>query len=206
VREGFGAIAAVLALVASVTASRGEVLYDEGPVSGGVNAWTINFDYAVADSFTLSQTSIVTGVNFGVWSLPGDTISTVDWAITPAANTFADMGTAAVSTSYLYTNGYGYAVSWDSFSIPGQNLAAGTYWLVLQNAAVTNGDPIYWDENDGLSLAYENTYGQIGSESFQVLGTAAPEPSTWAMMLIGFSGLGLAGYSRFKKQRAVLTS
>jgi hypothetical protein len=25
-------------------------------------------------------------------------------------------------------------------------------------------------------------------------GAAAPEPSTWAMMLLGFAGLGFAGY------------
>jgi hypothetical protein len=30
---------------------------------------------------------------------------------------------------------------------------------------------------------------------------AAPEPSTWAMMLIGFAGLGLAGYRRSRNNR-----
>ncbi len=28
-----------------------------------------------------------------------------------------------------------------------------------------------------------------------------PEPSTWAMMLLGFAGMGLGGYSRFRKHR-----
>jgi len=36
----------------------------------------------------------------------------------------------------------------------------------------------------------------LGSPSF-----ATPEPSTWAMMLLGFAGLGFAGYSRSKKYR-----
>jgi hypothetical protein len=31
--------------------------------------------------------------------------------------------------------------------------------------------------------------------------TAIPETSTWAMMLLGFAGLGYAGYSRAKKRR-----
>jgi hypothetical protein len=33
---------------------------------------------------------------------------------------------------------------------------------------------------------------------------AAPEPSTWAMMLIGFAGLALAGYRRTKAGSATL--
>ena len=31
------------------------------------------------------------------------------------------------------------------------------------------------------------------------LPTAVPEPSTWAMMLIGFAGLGFAGYRASRK-------
>jgi hypothetical protein len=37
--------------------------------------------------------------------------------------------------------------------------------------------------------------------SFEAL-TAVPERSTWALMLIGFAGLGLAGYSRAKRLSA----
>ena len=32
-----------------------------------------------------------------------------------------------------------------------------------------------------------------------ILGPAVPEPSTWAMMLLGFAGLGFAGYRRAKR-------
>ena len=32
--------------------------------------------------------------------------------------------------------------------------------------------------------------------------TGVPEPSTWAMMLAGFLGLGFAGYRRMKVSRA----
>ena len=31
---------------------------------------------------------------------------------------------------------------------------------------------------------------------------AAPEPSTWAMMLVGFAGLGYAGYWRARRAAA----
>jgi hypothetical protein len=34
----------------------------------------------------------------------------------------------------------------------------------------------------------------IEGDGVFALGGAVPEPSTWAMMLLGFAGLGLAGY------------
>jgi PEP-CTERM motif len=33
---------------------------------------------------------------------------------------------------------------------------------------------------------------------------AVPEPSTWAMMLVGFGGLGFAAYRTSAKKRAAL--
>ena len=37
--------------------------------------------------------------------------------------------------------------------------------------------------------------------SFSLSGSVVPEPSTWAMMLLGFAGLGFAGYRRARKAR-----
>ena len=35
--------------------------------------------------------------------------------------------------------------------------------------------------------------------------TAVPEPSTWALMLAGFAGLGFAGYRKMKDRRAAFS-
>ncbi len=35
---------------------------------------------------------------------------------------------------------------------------------------------------------------------------AIPEPSTWAMMILGFAGVGFVGYRRAKKGRAMLAA
>ncbi len=39
--------------------------------------------------------------------------------------------------------------------------------------------------------------------SFDGLMFAAPEPSTWAMMVLGFAGVGFAGYRRTRKAAVV---
>ena len=46
----------------------------------------------------------------------------------------------------------------------------------------------------------------IGSEANRGGTSGVPEPSTWAMMLIGFVGLGFAGYRRAKKARATVAA
>ena len=42
---------------------------------------------------------------------------------------------------------------------------------------------------------YKWTWGSGANQNFTlVIGTVVPEPSTWAMMLLGFAGLGFMGY------------
>ena len=41
---------------------------------------------------------------------------------------------------------------------------------------------------------YEWTWGGGADQNFTIVVEAVPESSTWAMMLLGFAGLGLAGY------------
>ena len=57
----------LLSILAAVPASAGPVVFDNYPVNGTIDAWTINYGFWVSDSFTLASTSTVTGVNFGVW-------------------------------------------------------------------------------------------------------------------------------------------
>jgi probable HAF family extracellular repeat protein len=54
-----------------------------------------------------------------------------------------------------------------------------------------------WGINDrGLAVGYSF----VGSVSVPVV----PEPSTWAMLLLGFAGLGFAGYRRARAGRVTL--
>jgi probable HAF family extracellular repeat protein len=55
----------------------------------------------------------------------------------------------------------------------------------------------------GPGIAYGiNDYGQVVGESLGPPPAPVPEPSTWAMMLFGFAGLGYAGYRQAKHELA----
>ena len=181
-----------------------DVGYDNGAINGNVDAWTINFGYVVSDSYVLASNTNITGFSIGVWEFPGDTTTSVDWAVglTEYGNEIAH-GTASVTDTFISTNGFGYNV--DELTATGLNvpeLANVTYWLSLQNAVVASGDPVFWDENSGKSQASESSVGTIPSEAFTINtsggggGGTTPEPSS--IMLFGSGILGLAGVLRRK--------
>jgi hypothetical protein len=69
----------------------------------------------------------------------------------------------------------------------------------LENGALIDGGPD--------SLVANTNDGVAGQYIFAVRGgnviPGTPEPSTWAMLLIGFAGLGFAGYHKAKTLRTV---
>jgi hypothetical protein len=87
----------------------------------------------------------------------------------------------------------------------GQTLAAGSYLLFLTNptdlalpAYAGDGNGIYIDSQP---LAAGATYKAIGNgyNLGVALSNSVPEASTWALMVLGFAGLGFAGYRRSRK-------
>src|SRR5271167_2407376 len=157
--------------------------WDNGPINGTTDAWTINFGYIVSDSY-ISDGTTVTGFMFGVWEFPGDVLSSVQWSITSGENsgTVFGSGTASganLTDTFISTNQFGYDI--DKITVTGLNASTTngtTYWLNLQNASVPSGDPVFWDENSGKgcnspgcpSQAYESSVGTIASEAFDITG------------------------------------
>ena len=165
--------------------------YNNGPINGTTDAWTINFGYVVSDTFVLNQNGTVTSIQFGVWEFPGDAMQTVDFTISLTENGTGVGGTRNVTDTFISTNQFGYDIDKISFNTGGVPLAAGTYWLNLMNAVVPSGNPVYWDENSGPSSASESAVGTIPSEAFTLnytTGYPFPEPSI--VLLFGILGLG----------------
>ena len=202
-------IAALVACAGlSSQASAAPFLYTNGPLNGtvdGVNIYSPGDE--LSDSFVLSQAAVVTGVTFGVWVRPGNTVNTVDYGITTTPATYTDNGTVSVTSGSTTTNSFGLNVGTDLFSIPPTSLAAGTYYLVLQKATVNGTNPeVYWDQNSGPSSATHSIDGPIASESFSILGTytvsSVPLPAALPLFATGLVGLGLLGCRRKRKAAA----
>jgi hypothetical protein len=89
-------------------------------------------------------------------------------------------------------------------------LAADTrYWIELSTSTGSL-EWAYTAANDGIGVANEYNFsaGSVSANQaftpYQMrIGSAVPEPSTWALMLAGFAGLGFVGY-RSSRKSAVL--
>jgi len=189
--------------LASVPAVAGDTLYSNGPVNGYGGAWNISDGSVVSDSINLnSSRSNVYSIELGIWMLPGESLLSLDWSITSAPNggTVYGSGTAAgqdLSSTFLFTNSFGYDVYQITASGLDVRLDAGTYWLNEQKADGTlGGQTVYWDENSGPSMAYDSTLGTIPSESFTLLGASGTTPEPGSLALFGSGALGLAGLLR----------
>ena len=195
----FIVVAAVLLIGLPAAA---QILYENGPINGETDGWTINEGFVVNDSFTISTgSSTINGLSFGAWLTQGDVLQSVEvyLASEPFGGTVYFNGQVNVTQSNCFVNNYGYDVCTETASFGGPTLPNGTYWLSLLNATVSNGDPVYWDENQGVGCHSEGCpsqaceggcIGSIPSEAFSILGSGSgtgsvPEPGSLALVGAG---------------------
>jgi hypothetical protein len=208
----FTVLALLLLVVMTVSPAAAQTLYENGPINGGIDAWTINNGFLVADTFTISGgNSTVGGLSIGAWLSAGDVLESAEVSITEFANSgtvYFDQ-TVNFTQSGCFLNNFRFDVCTETSSFNGPTLNNGTYWVNLQNAVSADGTPVYWDENDGIgchsvgcpSQADNGGLGTLPSEAFTILGTASgtgstPEPGS----LVLFGG-GLVASLGFVRRR-----
>jgi hypothetical protein len=200
------AVIAILVVAASAVPAKADTVYTNGAIDGNTNARTINFGWDVSNSFTVGTADTLVSATIGLWAFPGDTLTAVTWDVGTSffANDVATGTDSAPVNTFQFTNGYGYDIYSTSIAISG-SVAPGTYYLSLHDAVTTFGQPIYWDQNSGPSLAMQNNgIGSVASESFTIFGSGGggggtPEPAS--LLLLGSGLLGLAGGIR-KRMKA----
>jgi uncharacterized protein (TIGR03118 family) len=80
---------------------------------------------------------------------------------------------------------------------PGTGQSAGGLWSLAFGNAGNNGDPNTLFFTDGINGEADGLFGSL---------RAVPEPSTWAMMILGFAGLGFMTYRKRKNGLALAAS
>ena len=142
-----------------------------------------------------------------------------NWDLTVSQGTTqgAPISNGGLVTAYEYTpattaltNTTGCEVA-NSCFIFGRATYLGSLQLAFENPLGLSTDPIIGGVpgvGGNGSISWENLSYTIGGEPIRYLNTDAfvtasgvPELSTWAMMLIGFVGLGFAGYSKSQTAR-----
>ena len=198
----------LLALSLAALPATAQTVYSNGPINGTTDAWDIYPGFIVSDTFTVgSGGASINGLSFGAWLFPGDVIQFAEIQITSSefgGTVYFDQF-VNFTQSGCSANQFGFNICTETSSAFGPvNLAAGTYWLNLDNAVAGFNDPLYWDENSGPSSASENLVGTIPSEAFTLLGatssssTSGTVPEPGGIMLFGSGILGLAGVLRRK--------
>lgn len=142
-------------------------------------------------------------------------------------NATFDDGTSV--TGYFILNQYDQLASWDlttvTGTVPGFEYTPSTTLLsggcVTSPCFIFGRAPIYFGS---LQLAFMNPLPSSGTDPFDLLNSwetyswgspgtpvryllsgdvvaSIPEPASWAMMVIGFAGLGFAGYRKVRSAR-----
>jgi hypothetical protein len=183
-----------------------------GPTSGDLLIDILTPDNQTAGpSFSLTGTSTATAVLFSAtpW-----TFGALDSYLGISASPNNPIGAFLPSTQARDPSGTG-------FFVYEANLGT----LLLQSPSNPNVSPL---ENIASGVLPQGSYivgflneGTVNNPSWQatansgaifetgspgVTRSAVPEPSTWAMMLLGFAGLGFAGYRKARSARTALSA
>ncbi len=127
----------------------------------------------------------------------------IDWNVLfPGSNLLGPLQPGYNSDTYAYVVGSRLSAT-----------ASGLYFdfspaiyqiFYIQNNANGDNIQIFAESSGGLYLESNGFFSYQPFSGSVLIGTAAPEPSTWALMLVGFGGLGLSALTRAGRGRRAI--
>ena len=164
----------------------------------------VSVDFAVNSPATFfastgnGQNHVTVGLNLD------KTITLADITGLPATPTFTFTAPVGPLSSNFGTMSAGLQGNWNGTS----NHFAGPIDFSIAGVSVSD----FVANSQGFfavaDLLGPNGTGEVGGmiETTITQHSAVPEPSTWAMLLVGFAGLGFAGYRKAKTPRTAFTA
>ena len=177
-----------------------------GRITDNTGPWTLGFDFTASSAFTLSA--------LGVFDAGGDGLSSSHQVgIWNSAGTLITSVNVLSGTSGTLIDGFRYAdigsilLGPGTYRIGAADLGVGDAYRA--DAIVTAAPGFTYSSarfQAGSGLLRPDTNGELGgyfgANFLFEISSAVPEPSTWAMMLLGFGGIGAAIRRRPKSARA----
>jgi PEP-CTERM motif len=177
--------------------------------SSYANATLFDYSYQPVDTDASAKLGLITGSFSGTLAngvITSITNITMSYGGNPIAGTFeaysytaggqtncptcfvlggAQVGLDKVTENFLFSN---------TTPAPITGFPGGDYFYVIP---WTNGDQLLATQFVGPSGGVDAYNGQYVAENFNV--SAVPEPSTWALMVLGFMSIGFVAYRRQSK-------
>ena len=174
-------------------------------------------DQWVGEAFSLSSTETVRSIQFTVATATFPTSVTLGFydvggSMTVGAQVGANFTLSTSSFETITPGTQPTNIVTAVLEGSGETLTAGTYLLFITNTSdlalpeyLGGGNGIFV-RNGPPEVAPGQTYILLGN-SFDIgvaLSNSVPEASTWAMMAVGFAGLGFAGLRRTRRSAAAV--
>jgi hypothetical protein len=220
----FGAFSALVVGLFSPPVSAA-VVYDNAfnPQGTGSCAFEcLGTGHFAAQAFTLVSTTTIQSASFTALVQPAPGTVSVDWIFLSANGLVPGTQIASGSSSILSVTDLGpwstnpaYTYAKEAFNVGSVTLGPGTYFFAIHGNDSPGGYSDYLAQGIASSGAASSANGgaswSVGYESFpsiavslsgDSIASAVPEPATWAMMTLGFAGVGWMAYRRRKSALA----
>jgi hypothetical protein len=172
-----------------------------GLVPIDANAATYRFNFSTNDSLFTVTAAITTA----------DTLDAVGgYDVLSISGTISGPGGGAITLEPNPTqpfSNYRVIFSYDNVYFPDESLQVDTAGILFSAGnydynLYSNGATYYLSSNNPVGV-YDPGEGVALGGPFRIDSvTSAPEPSTWAMMLVGFAGLGVMGWRGWRRTAA----